>query len=87
MSELKTNETTIHNKYKEFYLIQKIIGLNIGEKITILLNDVPYYEYTALFNNCHVDMTVQDKGIEMTETEKIQAEIDRLEAEKLKLSA
>lgn len=76
--------------YNEFDLSQLIILMDIGEKLTISIDDVVVKEYTAKYVNCHFNLVFQDKGIEidleqLTEEEILQKQIDVLEEEKSKI--
>lgn len=73
--------------YDDFELLQLIVLMDIGEKLTISIDDVMVKEYTAKFSNCHFNMQWQDKGEkinleQLTEVQVLQRQIDKLEAEK-----
>lgn len=87
----RDNTKTIHDSYDEYELSQLIVLLDIGEKLTISVNDVIIKEYTAKYVNCHVNLGFQDKGIKidlenLTESDLIQRQINALESRKVELT-
>lgn len=91
--EITTNTTkTTHESYDEYDLSQLIVVMDIGEKLTISIDDVVIKEYTAKYINCHFNLGFQDKGEkinleQLSEAELIQRQIDTLEAKKIKAEA
>lgn len=87
-----TTDTTklVDELYNEFELSQLIALMDIGEKLTISIDDMVIKEYTAKYINCHFNLIFQDKGTkidlkQLSEAELLQRQIDKLEAEKLQL--
>ena len=57
-----------HLKYEKFYLIQRIIELELGDSITISTKDstgaiLEEETFIAKEINCHFNFTFQDKGM------------------------
>lgn len=57
-----------HDSYAEYELSQFIVKLDVGQTLKVSVNDTPIKEYTARYIKCHIDMTIQDKGIKQETT-------------------
>ena len=62
MEITRDNTRTRHESYDEYEVSQLIVLLDIGEKLTISVNDVVVKEYTAKYINTHFNLGFQDKG-------------------------
>lgn len=63
----RQKNTLIHQYYEEYILNQRIIGLDIGETITITTKDqsgntLDEETFTSQFINSHFNFAFQDKG-------------------------
>ena len=96
--EITTNTINrTHDSYDEYERSQLIVLLNIGEKLTISVDDIVIKEYTAKYVNCHFNLGFQDKGLKIDldklspseilekSIQKHIAELAKMEAEKLAL--
>jgi len=83
--ELIEPETTLHERWAEYYRKTIQGEFESGDTIEVRVNGEIIFTYTPQYSKTVFNFVVQDKGRASTEAESLQIEIDRKTAEKLKI--
>ena len=79
------NKIETHEKYVNFKMHQTTIdALNIGDTVVLTVNGIEQFTCTVLYgDNALVNIVLQDRGRATTEAERLQFQINILEAQLL----